>query len=63
DEHEDIRAFVVPFDDAYRGVADGTINNAATIMALQWLKINHASVVISDSADNGADQENSHAPC
>ena len=63
DEHEDIRAFVVPFDDAYRAVEDGTINNAATIMALQWLKINHASVVISDSADNGADQENFHAPC
>lgn len=41
DEHEDIRVHNVRFDEAYEAVESGIINNAATIMALQWLKINH----------------------
>ncbi|MEH6650786.1 MAG: NUDIX domain-containing protein [Motiliproteus sp.] len=40
-EGEDIRAMVVSREQAYRAVTDGTINNAATIMALQWLQLNH----------------------
>lgn len=44
DENEDIRTFVIPFDEAYSAVENGTINNAATIVALQWLKIHHADV-------------------
>ncbi len=44
-EHEDIRLCRLDFDQAWQGVEDGTLNNAATIMALQWLKIHHAEVV------------------
>ena len=47
DEHEDIRTFVIPFDEAYNAVETGIINNAATIVALQWLKIHHAEVCAS----------------
>jgi ADP-ribose pyrophosphatase len=44
DEHEDIRLVSLNFDEAWQAVEDGTINNAATIMALQWLKIRHSDV-------------------
>lgn len=40
-EGEDIRAMVVSREQAYQAVCDGVINNAATIMALQWLQLNH----------------------
>lgn len=40
DEHEDIRAHVIAADEAIAMVADGRINNAAAIIALQWLHIN-----------------------
>lgn len=39
-EDEDIRVHVVPADDAFAGLAAGTIDNAITIMALQWLQLN-----------------------
>lgn len=39
-EHEDIRAHVVPADEAIAMIADGRINNAAAIIALQWLQLN-----------------------
>ena len=39
-EQEDILVRLIPFDDAYESIADGGINNAATIIALQWLKLN-----------------------
>jgi len=39
-ENEDILARCIPFQQAYDGIASGEINNAATIIALQWLKIN-----------------------
>lgn len=39
-EHEDIRAQVVAADVAISAVKKGEINNAATIMAFQWLQLN-----------------------
>lgn len=40
EENEDILVRVIPFDQAYDSIATGGINNAATLIALQWLKIN-----------------------
>ena len=40
DEHEDIRAHVVSAEEAIAMIRDGRINNAAAIIALQWLQIN-----------------------
>ena len=48
-ENEDIRLHTLGFDDAYQAVVTGEINNAATIMALQWLKI-HKADVLADKA-------------
>lgn len=42
-ENEDILVRCIPFEQAYAGIASGEINNAATIIALQWLKINKGS--------------------
>ncbi len=39
-EHEDICVKVVPCDWAFSAVERGFIDNAATIMALQWLQLN-----------------------
>lgn len=39
-EQEDILVRIIPFDQAYSAIASGAINNAATIIALQWLKLN-----------------------
>lgn len=36
EEDEDIRAFVVPVEEALRLLGDGKISNAVTIIALQW---------------------------
>lgn len=44
DEHEDIRLCSLPFSEAWRLLEQGRINNAATIMALQWLKLNHSNL-------------------
>lgn len=41
EENEDIRLHTFGFDQVYAAVESGEINNAATIMALQWLKIHH----------------------
>lgn len=38
-EHEDIRVHVVALDEALAMISDGRINNAAAIIALQWLQI------------------------
>lgn len=38
-EHEDIRALVVPLSDAWAWLDDGKINNAASIIGLQWLRL------------------------
>jgi nudix-type nucleoside diphosphatase (YffH/AdpP family) len=39
-EHEDIRAFTVPLDEALAGVARGEIDNAPAILSLLWLAQN-----------------------
>lgn len=41
-EHEDIRAHVVAADEAIAMISDGRINNAAAIIALQWLQLNRS---------------------
>ncbi len=41
---EDIRVHVWPLEDALQAVRDGRINNAASIIALQWLALNRAEV-------------------
>ncbi|MGO2133797.1 MAG: NUDIX domain-containing protein [Marinobacter sp.] len=41
-EHEDIRAHVVPADEAIAMISDGRINNAAAIIAIQWLQLNRS---------------------
>ncbi|PIW27284.1 MAG: ADP-ribose diphosphatase [Rhodospirillales bacterium CG15_BIG_FIL_POST_REV_8_21_14_020_66_15] len=43
-EHEDIRVFAVPAEDAFRMVANGTVNNGTAIITLQWLQLNHKAV-------------------
>lgn len=43
-EHEDILVRKVPFNQAYDAIATGEINNAATIIALQWLKLHQDSI-------------------
>ncbi|RRC98535.1 NUDIX domain-containing protein [Amphritea balenae] len=40
EEGEDILVHVLPFAEVCQLVADGTIDNAATIIAVQWLQIN-----------------------
>ena len=41
-EHEDIRAHVFSAGDAFAMVSDGRINNAAAIIALQWLQLHRS---------------------
>ncbi|MAO55324.1 MAG: ADP-ribose diphosphatase [Rhodospirillaceae bacterium] len=43
-EHEDIRVFTMPADEAFALVADGTINNGTIIICLQWLQLNRDKV-------------------
>ena len=40
DEQEDILTHIISLDNAYNAIATGQINNASTIIALQWLKLN-----------------------
>lgn len=44
EEGEDIRVHVWPLEDALDAVKDGRIDNAASIIALQWLALNRAEV-------------------
>ncbi|WP_413111169.1 ADP-ribose diphosphatase [Thaumasiovibrio sp. DFM-14] len=44
DENEDIRVHVYSREDAYAKVVDGEIENAASIIALQWLQLNYQSL-------------------
>lgn len=44
EEGEDIRVHVWPLDDALDALKDGRIDNAASIIALQWLALNRAEV-------------------
>jgi ADP-ribose pyrophosphatase len=41
DEHEDIRVHVMGRAEAVAGVASGRMINAKTVIALQWLALNH----------------------
>lgn len=43
-EHEDIRAVVVPLDEAYEGTKDGRITDTKTILLIQWLVLNRQSM-------------------
>lgn len=40
DEHEDIRAFALPLDEAIELMREGKIQTAPAIIALQWLQLN-----------------------
>lgn len=42
EENEDIKVHVISRDQAFRWVQDGVINNAASIIAIQWLQLNYA---------------------
>ena len=52
-EAENIRAVVLDRHDALEAVAAGTINNAMSIIALQWLQLNLATVQASLAKDSG----------
>jgi len=44
DENEDIRVHVVSREQAYQWVEEGTIDNAASVIALQWLQLHHQNL-------------------
>lgn len=44
EEHEDIRVHVVSRQQAYNWVESGIIDNAASVIALQWLALHHKSL-------------------
>ncbi len=44
EEGEDIRVHVLSFDEAMRTLTDGTINNAACLIALQWLSLHRDEI-------------------
>ena len=44
-EHEDIRVTVVPSEIAWQAVESGKIRNALSIIGLQWLQLNKASLI------------------
>ena len=43
-EGEDIRLHVVSREQAYRWVEEGRIDNATTVIALQWLELHRAKL-------------------
>ena len=44
DENEDIRVHVVSREQAYRWVEEGSIDNAASVIALQWLLLHYQAL-------------------
>lgn len=44
EENEDIRVHVVSREQAYRWVEEGVIDNAASVIALQWLALHHQTL-------------------
>ena len=44
DENEDIRVHVVSREQAYQWVEEGKIDNAASVIALQWLQLHYHSL-------------------
>ncbi|MCL1088090.1 ADP-ribose diphosphatase [Shewanella profunda] len=45
EEHEDIRLHVVSREHAYNSVVAGEIDNASTVIGLQWLQLNYQKLV------------------
>lgn len=45
EEHEDIRLHVVSREHAYHSVVAGEIDNASTVIGLQWLQLNYQQLV------------------
>lgn len=45
DENEDIRVHVVSREQAYRWVEEGKIDNAASVIALQWLQLHYKELI------------------
>ncbi|EKA96719.1 TPA: ADP-ribose diphosphatase [Proteus mirabilis] len=43
-ENEDIRVHVVSREEAYQWVEEGIIDNAASVIALQWLQLHHVTL-------------------
>ncbi len=41
DEGEDIKVHVISREEAYQAVCDGRINNASTVIGLQWLELHY----------------------
>lgn len=44
DENEDIRVHVVSREQAYQWVEEGRIDNAASVIALQWLQLHYQAL-------------------
>jgi ADP-ribose pyrophosphatase len=44
DEEEDIRVHVIPADEAIRKADEGEVENAASVIALNWLARHRASL-------------------
>ncbi|MOA39133.1 ADP-ribose pyrophosphatase [compost metagenome] len=44
EEGEDIRVHVMPLEDALALMREGRLDNAASMLALQWLALNRAEV-------------------
>ena len=44
EENEDIRVHVVSREQAYQWVEEGKIDNAASVIALQWLQLHHQAL-------------------
>ena len=45
EEHEDIEVVVLALDDVVQQIASGEINNAMTLIAVQWLQLHKAAVL------------------
>ncbi|KFZ36025.1 ADP-ribose pyrophosphatase [Shewanella mangrovi] len=45
EEHEDIRVLVLPRQQAYEMTIDGRIDNASTVLGLQWLQLNYQNML------------------
>ncbi|MFQ6371634.1 ADP-ribose diphosphatase [Shewanella sp. YIC-542] len=53
EEHEDIRVVVLPRQQAYEMTTDGRIDNASTVIGLQWLQLNYQQLHEGAAASTG----------
>ncbi|WP_226684192.1 ADP-ribose diphosphatase [Shewanella indica] len=51
EEHEDIRLHVLSRADAYAKVLSGEIDNASTVLGLQWLQLNYQNLLQADEQE------------